>query len=270
MRRTEDTRAGSRLRFTSSGLGWLVAAAGFVGAIAWYKSINLVLVVAYVMVLLLIVNGVLAWRAVRRTTASRIAIPPMFAGERAECGLTVTNSSSSPVTVMAEDRAGEGANTFLVYRLPVGQTLACTSWRAFPTRGRFGGPVTVTSGFPFGFLESEQPGDTSGEIVVLPRAGYAESDGLRRWILRTAGGDDRARVLRRITKLDQAEVRGAECGNIEPRATPSATSTGEPRPDAANRWCGSTTPPPRRNLCWSWNRGLPRKSPTSARRPRTA
>jgi uncharacterized protein (DUF58 family) len=206
VRRTEDT-VGARLRFTTSGLGWL-AAAGFVGATAWYKSINLVLIVAYVMLLLLIVNGFLAWLAVRRTTARRITIPPVFAGERAECGLTVTNASSRPVTVMAEDRAGEGANTFLVYRLPAGQTLACTAWRAFPARGRFGGPVTVTSGFPFGFLESEQPGDTSGEIVVLPRPGVAEPDGLRRWILRSAGGDDRARrVLRRITN-DQAEVRG--------------------------------------------------------------
>jgi uncharacterized protein (DUF58 family) len=179
-----------------------------VGAFTWYKSINLVLIVASVMLLLLIVNGWLAWRAVRRTTATRIAIPPVFAGERAECGLTVTNSSSRPVTVMAEDRAGEGANTFLVYHLPAGQTLACTAWREFPTRGRFGGPVTVTSGFPFGFLECERPGEPSGEIIVLPRPGYAEPDGLRRWVLRSAAGDDRARrVLRRVT-TDQAEVRG--------------------------------------------------------------
>ncbi len=207
MRRTEDTPGGARLRFTPSGLGWLVAA-GLVGAYTWFRSINLVLIVAYAMLLLLVINGWLAWRAVRRTTARRIAIPPVFAGERAECGVTVTNDSSRPVTVVAEDRTGEGANSFLVYRLPAGQTLTCTAWRAFPTRGRFGGPVTVTSGFPFGFLECERPGDASGEIVVLPRPGYAEPDGLRRWVLRSAGGDDRARrVLRRVT-TDQAEVRG--------------------------------------------------------------
>lgn len=207
MRRAELPPPGVRLRFTPSGLGWLTASV-LIGALAWWKSINLVLIVVYVMAVLLILNGLSAWLAVRRTTANRVAIPPVFAGERAECGVTVTNNSARPVTVTAEDRTGEGANTFLVYRLPAGQTLTCTAWRQFPTRGRFGGPVTLLSGIPFGFLECERPGEAHGEIVVLPRPGYAEPDGLRRWILRSAGGDDRARrVLRRIT-TDHAEVRG--------------------------------------------------------------
>ncbi len=207
MRRTEDAPAGARLRFTQSGLGWLTAAV-LIGALAWYKSINLVLIVVYAMLCLLVLNGLLSWLAVRRTTARRIAIPPVFAGERAECGVVVANGSAHAVTVTAEDRAGEGANSFLVYRLPAGRTLACTAWREFPTRGRFGGPVTLGSGFPFGFLECERPGGAGGEIVVLPRPGVADADGLRRWVLRSAGGDDRARrVLRRVS-TDQAEVRG--------------------------------------------------------------
>ncbi len=207
MRRTEETPAGPRLRFTQSGLGWL-AAVILIGALSWYKSINLVLIIVYAMICLLLLNGLWAWLAVRRTTARRIAIPPIFAGERAECGVAVSNGAGHAVTITAEDRAGEGANSFLVYRLPPGQTLACTAWREFPTRGRFGGPVTLASGFPFGFLECERPGDASGEIVVLPRPGVADADGLRRWILRNAGGDDRARrVLRRVS-TDQAEVRG--------------------------------------------------------------
>ena len=207
MRRTAEAPAGPRLRFTQAGLGWL-AAAVLIGALAWYKSINLVLIVVYAMVCLLLLNGLLAWLAVRRTTARRIAIHPVFAGERAECGVVVTNGSARPVTVTTEDRTGEGANSFLVYRLPAGAALACTAWREFPARGRFGGPVTLLSGFPFGFLECERPGEAGGEIVVLPRPGVADADGLRRWVLRNAGGDDRARrVLRRVS-TDQAEVRG--------------------------------------------------------------
>lgn len=207
MRRAEGPAPAARLRFTPLGVGWLAAAAG-VGALAWYKSINLVLVVAYVMAFLLVLNGLFAWRAVRRATAARVAIPPVFAGERAECGVVVTNASARPVTVTAEDRAGDASNTFLVYRLPAGRSIVCSAPRAFPTRGRFGGPVTLSSGVPFGFLECDRPGAAGGEIVVLPRPGYAEPDGLRRWVLRSAGGDDRARrVLRRVT-TDQAEVRG--------------------------------------------------------------
>jgi uncharacterized protein (DUF58 family) len=209
MRRTAEAPAPprARLRFSPSGLSWL-GVGGLVGAVAWYKSINLVLIVVYAMALLLLLNGLLAWLAVRRTSVSRIAVPPMFAGERAECRVKVTNGSARPVTVTAEDRAGAGANTFLVYRLPAGQSITCSAWREFPTRGRFGGPVTVMSGFPFGFLECERPGDASGEIIVLPAHGYAEPDGLRRWVSRQVADGDRARRVQRRVTTDHAEVRG--------------------------------------------------------------
>jgi uncharacterized protein (DUF58 family) len=208
MRRTEATPTAprARLRLTPSGLAWLGVGA-LVGALAWWKSINLVLIVVYVMGLLVVLNALQAWLAVRRTEVSRIAVPPMFAGERAECRVKVTNGSSRPVTVTAEDRAGAGANTFLVYRLPAGQSITCSAWREFPARGRFGGPVTVTSGFPFGFLECERQGDASGEIVVLPAHGYAEPDGLRRWVARQVADGSSRQVQRRVTS-EHAEVRG--------------------------------------------------------------
>lgn len=199
--------AGVHLQFTKSGLLWLLVCA-LIGALVWWKSINLVLIVVYSMVVLVVLNGLLAWRAVRRTTAARVPLLPIFAGEQADCAVTVTNGARRPVTVAIEDRAGDRSNTFLVYRLPGGQSLTCSAAREFPTRGRFGGPVAVSSGFPFGFLECSRPCDSTGEIVVLPKPGYAEPDGLRRWVQRNAGGEAWARrVLRRVT-TDQAEVRG--------------------------------------------------------------
>jgi uncharacterized protein (DUF58 family) len=195
------------LRFTASGLGWLVAAA-LIGALAWYKSINMVLIVVYSMIMLLVLNGLLAWGAVRRVSAARLPVPPVFAGEQVDCGVKVTNTARRPATVAVEDRAGEKSNTFLVYRLPGGQSLGCAAARTFRTRGRFGGPVAISSGFPFGFLECERPGELGGEVIVLPPPGYAEPDGLRRWIIHAAGSEGWARrVLRRVT-TDHAEVRG--------------------------------------------------------------
>lgn len=207
MRRAEPEPGGVSLRFTASGLGWLAAAA-VIGAAAWYKSINLVLIVVYAMIVLVVLNGALAWLAVRRATARRVSVPPMFAGESAECGVVVTNGSALPITVAVEERAGPKSNTFLIYRLPAGQAQSCAAARVFPNRGRFSGPVALSSGFPFGFLECQRPGDSSGAVVVLPRPGVAEPDGLRRWVSRHAGHDGWARrVLRRVT-TDQAEVRG--------------------------------------------------------------
>ena len=60
-------------------------------------------------------------------------------------------SHRAPFRVFRTDRG------FLVYRLPRGQSLACSASREFPNRGRFGGPVALLSGFPFGFLECAQP-----------------------------------------------------------------------------------------------------------------
>jgi len=209
VRRTEaPAPQPARLRFTALGLGWVTVAA-FVGAVSWYKSINLVLIVVYAMVGMLFVNAYFARRAARRADAARVPIPPVFAGERAECGVTVRNRSRFPVTVTAEDRAGGGAaNTFFVYRLPGGHELTCTAAKEFARRGRVKGPVALTSAVPFGFLECERLADTDGEIVVLPQLGVADADGLRRWVLRYAGGDGWAKRVQRRASADAAEVRG--------------------------------------------------------------
>jgi uncharacterized protein (DUF58 family) len=133
----------------------------------------------------------------------------VFAGERAECGVLVRNNSRFPVTVTAEDRAGGGAaNTFFVYRLPAGHELICTAAKEFSQRGRVKGPVALTSAVPFGFLECERLAQTDGEIVVLPKLGVADADGLRRWVLRYAGGDGWAKRVQRRASADAAEVRG--------------------------------------------------------------
>lgn len=206
MKRTAAASA-VRLKFTTSGVRWLALAA-IIGGVAWYKSINLVLIIVYAMVLLLILNGVVAWRNVRRARAARLDVPPLFAGERSEFGVRVANDAAQPITVSVEDRSAAGVTNFLAYRVPAGGSMTCTAAREFPARGRFGGPLTLVSGFPFGFLECERAADATGEVVVLPRPGFAEPDGLRRWVARQMGSDGHARkVLRRVT-TDRAEVRG--------------------------------------------------------------
>jgi uncharacterized protein (DUF58 family) len=195
------------VQLTPAGVAWL-AVAGAVGAVAWYKSINLVLVIVYVMLLLVVLNGVLARRHVARVRAARLAVPPLFAGERSEHGVRVSNDGPRPVTVTVEDRSAAGATHFLAHEVPGGGALDCTAARGFPVRGRFSGPLAVVSTFPFGFVTCQRAGAAGGELVVLPRPGVADADGLRRWVARQAGGDGRARqVLRRVT-TDRAEVRG--------------------------------------------------------------
>ncbi|MDY3554049.1 DUF58 domain-containing protein [Gemmata sp. JC717] len=206
MKRT-DGAGGLALQFTPSGITWLAVSLG-VGAVAWFKSINLVLIVVYVMLALVVLNGALARRNVAGVRARRLAAPPLFAGERSEHGVRITNEGHAPVTVTVEDRTPAGSVTFLGYRVPPGGALDCKASGEFPTRGRFAGPLTLVSSFPFGFVSYQRHTDSGGEIVVLPRPGQADPDGLRRWVARQAGGEGRARKLLRRVTTDRAEVRG--------------------------------------------------------------
>jgi uncharacterized protein (DUF58 family) len=187
---------------------WLAVAA-LLGAVGWYKSLNLILLFAYAMGALLVLNGLLAWSQVRRVVAVRLPLPPVFAGEQASLGVTVRNSGRRVATVGITVEVGETAARWLLYRLRGGAESVCTESRSFPRRGRFrGSPLLVWSGFPFGFLRHERPADAGADVLVLPVPGFVDTDGLRRWLLRQAGGEGRSRrVLRRVT-IDQADVRG--------------------------------------------------------------
>jgi uncharacterized protein (DUF58 family) len=197
-----------RLRLTPEGLVW-VAVVLLLGGVGWYKNLNLVLLLTYLMAGLLLLNGVMARAHARRVIAERDPPPPVFAGEEAVLRVVVHNFGTRPATVVVTDTTAGLSTTWLFDATPPGVLSESTTRRVFPRRGVFPRPpITVGSGFPFGFLKYEKAAGPAGEQVVLPRAGTADPDGLRRWVLRRAGGDGRSRkVLRRVT-TDQADVRG--------------------------------------------------------------
>ncbi len=205
MRRIDPDGA-ARLALTGDGVIWLWVTV-LLAAVGWYKSINLVLLLAYLMLALLILNGVLARLHARRVSARREPVPPVFAGEEVVVGLTAANGGSRPATAAVQDEAGGGPVNWFVHHLPAGGTAAFTARVAFPVRGRSAPGLRVGSAYPFGLLKCDR-GVPAEEVVVLPPAGLADADGLRRWLLRSAEGDGRARrVLRRVT-ADAADVRG--------------------------------------------------------------
>jgi uncharacterized protein (DUF58 family) len=94
-------------------------------------------------------------------------------------------------------------------RIAPGEAIDCPHDGSFPNRGRVRFPApTVRSGFPFGLLRYEKPAGADDEVIVLPAVGEVDAEGLRRWLVRQAGGEGRSRkVLRRAT-AHQADVRG--------------------------------------------------------------
>lgn len=201
-------RSAERLRLTTEGLVWTGLALAL-GVLAWVKSLNLVLILAYGMGVLLVLNGVLAWMQVRRIVLLPNGSSPVFAREATRVGVRVRNTGPRPVTAAVS----EGDAEWSFDRLAPGREVECTSLRTFPQRGFY--PINafaVWSGYPFGLIRYERasagPATLADSIAVLPEVGEADAEGLRRWVLRQVEGEGRARKsLRRITP-DQSDVRG--------------------------------------------------------------
>ncbi|HEY3788904.1 MAG TPA: DUF58 domain-containing protein [Urbifossiella sp.] len=193
-----------RFRLTSEGLVWLaaVAALGFLG---WLKSLNLLLLLAYLMMALLVLNGFLARRQVLRIHAKRVPLPPVFAGEAVRTTVELHNAATTLASVILE----EGSVVWNVVGLPGDGTIECTDLRRFGRRGRRSAPpIVVASASPFGLLRFDIDAESSGELVVLPNLGQADSEGMRRWILRQAGGEGQSRKALRRATTDLADIRG--------------------------------------------------------------
>ncbi|MBA4187232.1 MAG: hypothetical protein C0467_04355 [Planctomycetaceae bacterium] len=205
MTKTTD-HAAPPLVITAGGKTWVWVSV-LLMTVGWYKSINLVLLLAYLMFALLLVNGIFARRHAVRVIARREQTLPALAGEETKIWVTVTNVGARPVTVSVEEQAGDHPLVWLVHNLPARESVSCTANILFAQRGRFATRIRVWSEYPLGLLRFGREGERGPDVVVLPAAGMLDVGGMRRW-LQQAGGDGRVRKLLRRVTSDEAEVRG--------------------------------------------------------------
>jgi uncharacterized protein (DUF58 family) len=175
-----------RLRLTRAGLLWL-AATLILGLVVWFKNLNLLVFLAYLMLVLLVLNGVLAWLQVRRTAVTRLPLSPVHAGERVHRRVRVRNAGQRPATVSIIER-GEQTLEWFLSRLPAGGDVECMEWAVFLRRGRFGRqPPVIASEFPRGLVRCERDGEPGDEIIVLPAVGALDAPSLKRWLVLQGG-----------------------------------------------------------------------------------
>lgn len=198
-----------RLHVTTDGTLWL-AVTVLLGFLGWYKSIDLILLLAYTMAGLAWLNGVLARRHAGRLHARRLPGAPVYAGEPVIHRVVCENRGLGQLSVTVEERTPAETIRWSVQGLAAGETRVCEA-RVVPTRrGQFEACLRVWSGYPFGLVRAggtiRRPAEEAW--VVLPQRGSINPRFVRTWLLRTAGGMGRTyRPLRRPS-LDQDEIRG--------------------------------------------------------------
>src|SRR5262245_7551033 len=186
---------------------WLFAAAllMFTGIL---KGINLVIVLAYLLIGLWVMNLWLARRAVRGLSARRLPRPPIEAGVPVEWAIEIRGHGPAAGSWVLQEQVAETSASWLIVR--TGRGVFRPRVRAmFPRRGRYLlEPLTARSSYPFGLAGRTIHLLPADELIVLPKPARVDTEKLRAWLFRAwAGGDDERRRLRRVVERE-AEIHG--------------------------------------------------------------
>jgi len=170
-----------------------------------FKTINLLILLAYLLAGLFIMNAWLVRRDLTRLNAGRHLDGPIFAGQPFTSTIQISQT-------IAPERRGlvvqDGPERHLLLRLTNREPLWLRSSRTIGQRGRHAAPpVLASSRFPFGLVGRAVQIAPAEEWVVLPQIGTLQHNHFWDWLARQTRGDGRGRLRHRIT-LQEADVRG--------------------------------------------------------------
>jgi len=196
-----------RFRLPREGIYWLFAA-GVLLLVSWLKAINLVLLLAYVMLLLWSVNFFLAGRGLSRLQARRRLDDTVFVG--AACAGEIEVSNPGDVVqygIRFVDRRDEQQDQWFASRLDPGQKVNFAQTIRWPRRGRFTvPPLQAVSGYPFGLVQRSADLGSPVEVLVLPALGKLDADRFRRFLGYAERGDHWESQATRRQPMGPAEL----------------------------------------------------------------
>ena len=198
-----------RVALTREGLLWFVIASGLL-LVGLLKGINLITLLASLLVVMILWNGWVARRLVRRLSVRRRHDEPAFAQMPHHWTIRVDNPGWRSVGgFRVVDGQGTVAQSWFVTEVQCRSFLELHAQAIFPRRGRFDPrALAVESGHPLGLVRMGAALDPGPPLVVFPRLGQLHRAQLRRFLSRRSPTVGQARGLPCHTPTAQAEFHG--------------------------------------------------------------
>jgi uncharacterized protein (DUF58 family) len=175
----------------------------------WLKGINLILLLAYLLLLLWGLNWMVARRSLRGIVARRIVRDPIFAGSPVTWEVEAAAEGRRAVSGWGvRDEGPAHSLRWFFLNFMHGEHVQLRREVTLPRRGPYMcRPLQAVSSFPFGLVRQLVEFGSAERFIVLPRLGRLHADRLRRWLLHSARPDERARRSRRKLAIE-AEFHG--------------------------------------------------------------
>jgi uncharacterized protein (DUF58 family) len=194
---------------TREGAYWLLVAA-VLFTTGWWKGLNVVLMLSFLMLLIWLLNFFQAGHRLHRLKGQRHITGPIFAGTPFRLELELTNEAAKEqMGLRLVDSGPDHRLNFFAVRLEAGATARFVEQVVRPRRCRYElHPLRVVNGYPFGLVERSRPISPEEDIVVLPRLGKVYRRKLQRFLNHSAFDGSRPRRSPRPQLLVATDLHG--------------------------------------------------------------
>jgi uncharacterized protein (DUF58 family) len=176
----------------------------------WVKGINLLMLLAFLLLGLWVVNWVAARRQIGRLSGARRWRGPLFAGAESQWDVEVRNERDRPsVAFRVRDQGPHHLQERFLNRIEPRQNLRMASRVVLPHRGIYRlGPLSAVCLYPFGLARHSRLLAAGEDVLVLPQMGRLDLAGFQRWLARITRGDGRLHRLARPSMIHQDDLHG--------------------------------------------------------------
>jgi uncharacterized protein (DUF58 family) len=188
----DRSRPPTGFRIPKQGRYWVLAVLVLL-AMGWFKGINLLLLLAYLMLVVWGLNFFLAGQRLHRLHVRRHIDGPVFARTPFAVTIDIANPRKQAQYGFAVvDRGADHRESWFVVKLASQEETRFERDVTLPRRGRYAWRgVAVRSGYPFGLIERTVRLTPPQDVIVLPQLGRVHRGRLRRFLSCTAPLADR-------------------------------------------------------------------------------